>query len=113
MKRRVGIYADFISTGWKRSLRPRFADLHGRIFNYSILRVYLSDGDPPIEALGYPSPHGISGHAMLFVLHAVAEGYEPVAGSPTCARLGVVLEGRICQLLGLLGCDCCQGTQKS
>ena len=106
MKSRVGIYPDLINTGWKRSRRPRLEALHGRIFNDSILHVYLSDRDPPIEALGNPCPHGISGHAMLFVLHAVTERYEPVAGGPTCARLGVVLEGRICQLLGLLGLDC-------
>ena len=50
---------------------------------------------------------------MLFVLHAVAEGYEPVASGPTNAGLGVVLEGRICQLLGLLGLGCYEGTQNS
>ena len=113
MKMQVGIYADFISTGWKRSRRPRFVALQGSIFNDSILHVYLCDGDPPVEALGHSCPHGISGHAMLLVLHPVAEGYEPVTCGPTSARLGVVLEGRICQLLGLLGLDCCKGTQKS
>ena len=50
---------------------------------------------------------------MLFVLHAVAEGYEPVTRGRTSTRLGVVLESRICQLLGLLGLGCSEGTQKS